>query len=62
MANSTTFNKYYAPAIITGICVIIAAILTFMASGGESKLVSKEVTETKSPDGTITKRQMETYK
>nr|WP_068889534.1 hypothetical protein [Pedobacter panaciterrae] len=62
MANTSTFNKYYAAALIGGICAIIVAILTLMAGNGESKLVSKEITETKSPDGTITKRQMETYK
>ena len=49
-------------ALIAAAGLIIATSIPFACSKSSDKLATKETTETKAPDGTITKRQLETYK
>lgn len=57
-----TFQQSILPAIITGIFSLLVCLLTMWLSISENKLVSRETTETKNIDGSVTKRQMEIYK
>lgn len=60
--DTTTFQKYILPAIIGGAFVIAGILITYTLNKNDNKLSSKEKTEIKNPDGTITKREMEIYK
>ncbi len=60
--DTTTFNKYILPSIIGGIFLIAGICLTYSLNKNDNKLSSREKTETQSPDGTVTKREMEIYK
>ncbi|WP_448104559.1 hypothetical protein [Pedobacter panaciterrae] len=60
--DATTFQQYILPAVIAGIFLIAGIWLTNSLNNNDNKLSSREKTETKSPDGTITKREMEIYK
>jgi preprotein translocase subunit SecG len=56
------FTQYILPAIIAGLFLLISVWLVFYLNNNENKLASKEKTETKSPDGTTNKREIEIYK
>lgn len=60
--NSTTFQHFILPAIITGVFVIAGVWLAYSLSKNDNKLSSREITETKNADGSTTKREMEIYK
>lgn len=62
MEHSRTFKQYIVPAIIGGIFLLSSVLLGSYLSKNENKLSSKEVTETRNHDGSVTKRAMEIYK
>lgn len=62
MSDTSNFKKYILPVIITGAFMLAGVFLTYQLSKDETKLSSREKTETRSPDGTIIKREMEIYK
>ncbi len=59
---SSDFNKYILPAIVTGLFLIASLIISYCLNKDDSRLLSREKTETRNADGTITKREMEIYK
>lgn len=62
MAEGSNFKKYVLPSLITAIAGILMVLLTHWLSKDEVKLSTKETTETRAPDGTVTRRQMEIYR
>lgn len=60
--HASTFQQYNLPAIITGIFLIAGIIITYYLSKADNKLASREKTEVRSPDGTISRRTFETFK
>lgn len=59
---ATTFKKYILPSVIGGLFLLGGVWYGHYLSDKNDKLSSREKTETKSPDGTVTKREMEIYK
>lgn len=62
MEQSITYKQYILPAIIGGLFLLSSVFLASYLNKSENKLSSKEVTETRNHDGTVTKRAMEIYK
>lgn len=60
--DTSTFQQYILPAIICGIFLLIGVYFTYSLNKNDNKLSSREKTEVKAPDGTVTKREMEIYK
>lgn len=59
---NSNFYIYILPVIVTGVLAIAGIIVNAMLSKNASKLASRETTETKNRDGSVTKRKMEIYK
>jgi hypothetical protein len=60
--NTEIFYQYILPAIIGGVFLIAGIWYGHFLSDKNDKLSSREKTETKNPDGTVTTREMEIYK
>lgn len=58
----SNFQKNILPVIIAGIFTLLSCLLTYLLAKGDNKLSSREVTETKGSDGSVTKKQLEIYK
>jgi hypothetical protein len=59
---NSNFYKYIFPVIVGGLFTIAGCIISAVMSKGENQLASRETTETRNLDGSVTKREMEIYK
>lgn len=59
---SSNFYIHILPVILAGVLAIAGIIVKAVLSKNGNKLASRETTETKTLDGTVTKREMEIYK
>jgi len=50
------------PVIVAGVFTLMGVLLGHYLDKGKDKLSSREVTETKNTDGSVTRRQLEIYK
>lgn len=62
MRFSKTFKQFILPAIILGLCGIIGIYIQNSLSKNDHKPATKNTTETRSPDGTITTNETIVYK
>lgn len=60
--SDSNFQKSILLKIIGGIVTIIICLVTHFLTRENDKLASREITETRNRDGSVTKREMEIYK
>jgi len=60
--SDSQFQKSVLLKIIGGVVTIIICVATHLLTRENDKLASREITETRNRDGSVTKRKMEIYK
>lgn len=60
--NSSIVKKYILPALIGAFALLLCTVISTYFQKGDGKLSTREITETRTTDGTVTKRRVETFK
>lgn len=56
------FKKIIAPILVGGLIPLLIWFLTYLTSREQAKLTSRETTEIRNLDGSVSKRKMEMFK